>query len=256
MLPLWLHVDYGVLNNAVGAAVLKYEKISAYGSGTRAKYGGSSLPVASAEYPFVSEKTPGFSRPHFLLLKRVFDIGMSLLLLPIVGLVAMVLIVLNPARNPGPLFFVQERMGRDCVRFRAVKFRTMTPTSSIQRSADCPVEADRITPLGRFLRRSRLDELPQVINVLRGEMSLIGPRPDYFEHACHFLKEVPGYRERHSVRPGISGLAQTEVGYVQGTEATRHKVHADLHYISHSGFRLEAWIVWRTLAVVAGRLGS
>ena len=87
-------------------------------------------------------------------------------------------------------------------------------------------------------------------------MSLIGPRPDYFDHAVHFLDEVPGYRERHSVRPGISGLARTEVGYVEGVEATRQKVNADLYYITNSGFALEFWILWRTFAVILGRAGA
>lgn len=188
--------------------------------------------------------------------KRAFDIGMSVLLLPLLGLSALMLLLLNPIRNPGPILFIQERMGRDCKPFRAIKFRTMTPADRIMRSANCPIETDRITSLGRFLRKSRIDELPQVLNVLRGEMSLIGPRPDYYEHACHFLAEVPGYKERHMVRPGISGLAQTEVGYVSGVDATRRKVQADLHYINHSGFRLEAWIIWRTLAVIFKREGA
>ena len=195
-------------------------------------------------------------RPHFLMAKRVFDIVVSVALLPVVAGVAILLIMLNPFRNAGPLFFVQERMGRDCKPFRAIKFRTMKPADAIARTANCPVEMDRITPLGQFLRRTRVDELPQVLNVLMGHMSLIGPRPDYYDHACHFLQEVPGYKERHVVRPGISGLAQTEVGYAQGIEATQRKVHADLHYITHSGFRLEAWIIWRTLAVIFQRKGA
>jgi len=209
-----------------------------------------------AVYPAENEKKPGFERPHFVAFKRVFDIAVSVVLLPVVALIALVLFVGNPFSNSGPLFFIQQRMGRNCKPFQAVKFRTMKPVETITRTVNCPVEEDRITPLGRFLRKTRIDELPQVLNVLKGEMSLIGPRPDYYEHACHFLEEVPGYKDRHVVRPGISGLAQTEVGYVAGTEATQHKVDADLHYISHSGFRMEAWIVWPTLAVIFRRAGT
>lgn len=207
-------------------------------------------------YPFRSQKRPGFARPHFVVAKRIVDIVVSLLLLPVLAVVALILLCVNPFKNPGSLFYVQDRMGRDCEPFRAIKFRTMRPATVIDRSANCPVETDRITPLGAFLRKSRLDELPQVLNVLAGDMSLIGPRPDYYDHACHFLDNVPGYRERHAVRPGISGLAQTEVGYVHGTEATRRKVHADLFYISHSGFRLETWVFFRTLAVVFKQVGT
>jgi lipopolysaccharide/colanic/teichoic acid biosynthesis glycosyltransferase len=95
-----------------------------------------------------------------------------------------------------------------------------------------------------------------VINVIRGEMSLIGPRPDYYPHALVYSDTVPGYRDRYRVKPGISGYAQTEVGYVDGLEGVRAKVAADLHYLRHAGFRLDLWIVWRTLAVVFARQGA
>lgn len=190
------------------------------------------------------------------MLKRAFDIVFSLCLLPILCCTAVCLLVLNPFLNRGPLLYVQPRMGRDCRAFPAMKFRSMLPAQSIARRADDPLEVDRITALGRFLRKSRLDELPQLINVLRGDMSLIGPRPDYFHHARHYLRVIPGYRARHTVRPGISGLAQTQLGYAAGIEATTAKVRADLYYIQNAGFRLEAWIFWRTLVTVLGRHGA
>ena len=238
-----------------GAKTVKYEDFASIASNYSPIDQASSASV-SIRLPFPSKKRPGFVRLHFVVAKRIFDIGMSLILLPVVIFVALVLKVVNPFANSGPVFFVQDRMGKSCEPFRALKFRTMRPVQVIDRSANCPVETDRITPVGAFLRKTRLDELPQILNVLAGDMSLIGPRPDYYEHARHFLTNVPGYRERHAVRPGISGLAQTEVGYVHGTEATRRKVHADLHYISHSGFRLEAWVFFRTLAVIFKRSGA
>ncbi|TNF19090.1 MAG: sugar transferase [Rhodobacteraceae bacterium] len=176
--------------------------------------------------------------------------------MPFVGLTALCLLVLNPFFNRGPLLYVQPRMGRNCRAFAALKFRTMQPAARISRGAHDPLETDRITSLGRFLRRTRLDELPQVINVLRGDMSLIGPRPDYFHHARHNLRVIPGYRQRHAVRPGISGLAQTQLGYAAGLDATTAKVRADLYYIQNAGFRLEAWLFWRTLVVVFCRHGT
>ncbi|WP_254694832.1 sugar transferase [Antarctobacter heliothermus] len=193
--------------------------------------------------------------------KRGFDIVMSVLLLPFLIIFALALLLLNPFYNKGSLFFVQRRMGRNCRSFRAIKFRTMRAVPKISRGADSPLETDRITPLGGFLRKSRIDELPQIINVLFGKMSLIGPRPDYFDHAVEYhaveyLEKIPGYRERHAVRPGISGLAQTELGYVEGMDATRRKVQADLYYISNMSFALEAWVFWRTLSVVARRGGA
>lgn len=195
------------------------------------------------------------SRNGFRSAKRIFDIVVSSLLLPVLVTLAIIVCMLNPFYNKGSLFFIQPRMGKGCVPFKAIKFRTMTAAPEVKRGADCPLEVDRITRLGRFMRKSRIDELPQIINVLRGEMSLIGPRPDYFEHAVKYLELIPGYRERHAVRPGISGLAQTELGYVEGVDATRRKVQADLYYITHQSVALELWIFWRTLSVVARRGG-
>lgn len=118
------------------------------------------------------------------------------------------------------------------------------------------LERHRITRLGRLLRRSRLDELPQIVNVLRGEMSLIGPRPDYLPHALVYVDEIEGYRERHSVVPGISGLAQVSVGYVEGLDGIRAKVAADLHYVRNATIALELWIVWKTLVTVVLQKGA
>ena len=195
-------------------------------------------------------------RSEFEATKRKFDIVVSLLLLPLLVVATVTLFVLNPFFNRGPVFFVQTRMGRGCVPFAAIKFRSMRVAARIYRSSECPLEEERITPLGRFIRKTRIDELPQILNVLRGEMSLIGPRPDYIVHAQKYLQEIPGYRQRHAVRPGISGLAQTEVGYVTGVSGTRRKVMADLYYIRNCDVRMEAWIVWRTLAVILARKGA
>lgn len=188
-------------------------------------------------------------------LKPAFDVVISLCLLPVLAIVALALLVLNPFFNKGPLMFMQTRMGRDCSAFTAIKFRTMVPAARITRTADDPLEQHRITQLGQILRKTRLDELPQIINVLRGEMSLIGPRPDFFHHARKYMRTVPGYRRRHSVRPGISGLAQTDLGYVSSIEGTRLKVKLDLHYVDNLNPRLDAYVFWRTLMTVFGRKG-
>lgn len=186
--------------------------------------------------------------------KRAFDLVFSVLLLIPFVLLAAGLLMLNPIWNRGSLFYRQTRMGKDCKPFTAIKFRSMRD-AKVTRGADDPIERDRITTLGHFLRRSRIDELPQILNVLRGDMSLIGPRPDYFTHAKAYLRQIPDYRARHVVRPGISGLAQVDVGYVEGFEGTHAKVEADLRYIRQAGFRLEMWIFLRTLATVTGRKG-
>ncbi|MET4100769.1 lipopolysaccharide/colanic/teichoic acid biosynthesis glycosyltransferase [Roseovarius sp. MBR-78] len=187
--------------------------------------------------------------------KPAFDIVMSLCLLPVLALICLVLLCLNPFFNRGPLFYMQPRMGRGCRAFSAIKFRSMTSAERIMRSAEDPLEHDRITPLGRIMRRCRVDELPQIINVLRGEMSLIGPRPDYFHHARRYVRNVAGYRRRHDVRPGISGLAQTDLGYVDDSEGTRRKVVLDLRYVDEMSLRLDLYVFWRTLVTVCGRKG-
>ena len=192
----------------------------------------------------------------FAITKRLFDIVLSLLLLPVLAVLAVVLLILNPFMNKGKLFYLQIRMGKDCKAFVAIKFRSMAEASKITRGADDPLEKHRINWLGRMLRKSRFDELPQLVNVLKGDMSLIGPRPDYFHHARRFVKNVPGYRDRHSVRPGISGLAQTEIGYVEGYEATRTKVQADIYYINNACLKMDSWIFYRTLVTVFGLKGT
>lgn len=188
--------------------------------------------------------------------KRSFDIVVALAAMPVVLLVCLILVLVNPFWNPGPLFFQQKRMGRGCDGFTALKFRTMRPSEQIARGPDDPLEHERITPLGRFLRVTRIDELPQFVNVLNGDMSLIGPRPDYWNHAIHYVESIPGYRERHRVRPGITGLAQVDAGYAEGVTATIRKTHHDLRYIRRSGLRMEAYVLWRTLYVVLTGFGA
>lgn len=188
--------------------------------------------------------------------KIVFDlIGACILLIPL-AVVALCLIVLNPLFNAGPLVFRQSRMGQDCRAFTAYKFRSMAQAQAGRRDAFGALEQDRISRFGHLLRSTRLDELPQIINILRGEMSLIGPRPDSFEHACVYVRHIKGYAGRHRILPGISGYAQTEVGYAEGFDAVQRKVDADLYYMAHASFRLDLWITWRTICVVVGRRGS
>lgn len=196
-------------------------------------------------------------RPEgYLWAKRVFDVVVSVALLPVLAVAAFALLVANPFYNRGALLFIQTRMGQDCKPFRAIKFRSMIEVEAVARRADDPLEQDRITPLGMLLRKSRLDELPQILNVLAGEMSLIGPRPDFYDHALVYLDVVPGYRERHAMKPGISGLAQTELGYIEGLAATERKAAVDLYYIRNASLRLDLWVFWRTLCVVLGRGGK
>jgi lipopolysaccharide/colanic/teichoic acid biosynthesis glycosyltransferase len=192
----------------------------------------------------------------FRVIKRTFDIVIAVLALPLILLTALILLIINPIWNAGPLFFMQTRMGRNCQPFRAMKFRTMRPAQQIMRGPDDPLEAERITSVGRFLRRNRIDELPQFFNIIFGQMSLIGPRPDYWDHATHYLDFIPGYRQRHVVRPGITGLAQVDGGYAEGVNATVEKTRHDLRYIRRAGLKMEMYVLWRTIYVVLTGFGA
>jgi len=192
----------------------------------------------------------------FWINKRIFDISVSLLLLPLLFIIVIILPFINYFSNSGRLFFIQERMGKNCEVFHAIKFRTMVPVKEITRKYDDPIETNRITFFGKFLRKSRIDELPQIINVLKGDMSLIGPRPDYYIHALEYLKNVKGYRDRHDIRPGITGLSQIRLGYAEGLEATAKKASIDNYYIQNVGYIIELKIIVNTIITIIRGIGK
>jgi lipopolysaccharide/colanic/teichoic acid biosynthesis glycosyltransferase len=132
----------------------------------------------------------------------------------------------------------------------------MVPIKEITRKYDDPIETNRITFFGKFLRKSRIDELPQILNVLKGDMSLIGPRPDYYIHALEYLKSVKGYRDRHDIRPGITGLSQIRLGYAEGLEATAKKASIDNYYIQNVGYIIELKIIVNTIITIIRGIGK
>jgi exopolysaccharide biosynthesis polyprenyl glycosylphosphotransferase len=151
--------------------------------------------------------------------------------------------------SAGPVFFVQERIGKDGRKFTLMKFRTMRTVE--RRSSEWVKDnGDRITPIGRWLRKFRLDELPQLFNVLRGHMNLIGPRPHPASNYDLFMRHIPFYAFRTTVRPGITGWAQVRYGYANDLKEEIEKMRYDLYYIKHHSLRLDVEIVLRTIAVV------
>jgi lipopolysaccharide/colanic/teichoic acid biosynthesis glycosyltransferase len=197
-----------------------------------------------------------FGNKMFWINKRLFDTFVCLLLIPLLFITSIMLLFFNYFFNPGSLFFIQDRMGKQCSVFSAIKFRTMRSVKEITRKYDDPVETYRITPFGKILRKSRIDELPQILNVLKGDMSLIGPRPDYYIHALEYLKNVKGYRERHTIRPGITGLSQIRLGYAEGLDATAKKVSVDNYYIQNVGYIIELKIVFYTIITIIRGMGK
>lgn len=187
---------------------------------------------------------------------RFVDICFALLAAPIVLAVAIALLVLNPLYNPGPLFFRQKRMGKDCTAFQMWKFRTMLPSTADVRSHDAPLDRHRITRLGALLRKSRIDELPNILNVLRGEMAVVGPRPDAWDHASVYMRTIPRYAQRFVVLPGITGLAQVRSGYADDYKSVCRKARLDSIYVRNRSLRMDTGIVLATVVVMLTGFGA
>jgi len=183
--------------------------------------------------------------------KRLFDIAVSLsaliLLLPLMACTALAI----KLDSPGPVFYRQDRVGRRGETFALLKFRSMgtdAEKDGVPRWASG--KDDRVTAVGGLIRKVRIDEIPQVINVLRGEMSFVGPRPERPYFVESLAKEIPYYSERFRVKPGITGWAQLNYAYGASTADARHKLEYDLYYIRHFGLILDMIIVLQTLRVV------
>ncbi|MDP7024316.1 MAG: sugar transferase, partial [Kiritimatiellia bacterium] len=190
--------------------------------------------------------------PMYRRLKRFLDVGIALtatiVLAPVGLLVAAVIKLAEPG---GPVLYRQERVGRFGHVFPILKFRTMRADAEAESGAVWAMDGDpRITPVGRFLRTSRLDELPQLINVLRGEMSLVGPRPERPEFVEQLVAEIPWYDERENVLPGITGWAQIRYPYGSSVEDARRKLEYDLFYMKFMSMSLDLQIILRTLRIM------
>lgn len=194
--------------------------------------------------------------PKYRIFKFVTDKGAAVVALPVVLVLAACLLVLNPFLNPGPLFFKQDRMGMGGKRFRMWKFRTMRVSPDTARAHDAPLETHRITRFAAWMRRCRIDEVPNFFNVLLGQMSLVGPRPDAWDHSARYVADVLHYSDRFRVRPGITGLAQVHTGYADTGDAIRRKALLDRYYVKHSRIRLELYIMWRTVVVIVTGFGA
>ena len=183
--------------------------------------------------------------------KRLVDLVIAALGLVVLGVAAVCVLVANRFRSPGPLFYQQTRVGKGGRPYQVYKFRSMIPGAEAETGAVWATAGDdRITPVGRFLRKTRLDELPQFINVLKGEMSLIGPRPERPEFVEHLAETIPFYRARHAVRPGITGWAQVSYRYGSSEDDARIKLEYDLYYVNRMSLLLDTRIILKTIQVM------
>jgi sugar transferase (PEP-CTERM system associated) len=190
--------------------------------------------------------------------KRVLDIVVATLGLSIAGPIMLLVALAVKATSRGPVLYHQQRVGLGGRIFTVHKFRSMRHNAE---ALTGPVWASktgdpRITPLGRFLRRSRLDELPQLWNVLCGEMSFVGPRPERPEFVSGLTAEIPYYGQRHVVRPGLTGWAQVRYSYGASKEDALEKLQYDLYYIKNLSLALDLLIIVETIKTVVLRRGT
>ncbi len=210
----------------------------------------------------LSENTFGSLMPvaAYLRIKLVLDYIGALIALPLLIVVLAVLWVVVKADSPGPLIYRQQRVGYRGNVFTVFKIRTMlhnVPAPSCERDRSITRDGDpRVTRVGKFLRRSRIDELPQILNILRGEMSWIGPRPEAAALSEWYEREIPFYMYRHVVRPGISGWAQVNQGHVAEVHEVSEKLENDFYYIKHFSPWLDALIIFRTIAIMGTGFGA
>ena len=199
-----------------------------------------SLPMDSAETSI-----------FYSLFSRIFDILSAsiglIFLLPFFPLIALVIYL----DSPGPIFYMQERVGKKGKKFNLYKLRTMIPDAEIDGKAQRALQNDpRVTRVGKWLRKFRLDEMPQLFNVLSGDMSAVGPRPERPSHLIELDKNVPFHRLRNAVKPGMAGWAVINFGYIDDLESARLRLQYDLYYVKHQSIMLDLIILIRTFGQI------
>jgi sugar transferase (PEP-CTERM system associated) len=188
--------------------------------------------------------------------KRAFDVLASLVLLALSSPVLVVTALLIKLTSPGPVFYLQERVGQFGRSFNVVKFRSMRTDAEKDGQPQWAQEHDpRVTAVGRLIRATRIDEIPQIFNVLRGDMSFVGPRPERPFFVRDLAAQIPFYNERHVVKPGITGWAQLNYPYGASVEDAHHKLEYDLYYVKNYSLFLDLLILIQTVRVVLWRDG-
>jgi len=207
-----------------------------------------------AQLVFSGELGP---RPQSLFVQtvanRILSAGGLVLFSPIMLLTALAVRL----SSPGPILYRQVRVGRDDVPFTLYKFRSMRADAEAETGAVWAVKDDpRVTRVGKFIRRFRIDELPQLFNALMGDMSIVGPRPERPEFVQHLSEQIPYYRQRHCVRPGITGWAQINYKYGDTLDDTVAKLEYDLYYIKNLSLRLDTYIIFDTIKAMLHTRGA
>lgn len=195
-----------------------------------------------------------FSRSNhnkfYMVYNRFLDVILSIIGLLVFSALIPIVFILNFLGNKGPLFYKQERVGKNGKPFQIIKLRTMVVDAEKEGAVFAKTNDNRITPLGKFLRKTRLDEVPQFINVLKGDMAVIGPRPERPIFVEQIAQSIPLYQTRHVIKPGLTGWAQVNYPYGQNLEDSLMKLRYDLYYIKHRSLYLDINITVKTLSTV------
>lgn len=193
---------------------------------------------------------------YYLTIKYVWESVLVLVTLPLWLPIALLVSIAVRLDSNGPILFFQERVGKGGRVFRMIKFRSMKIESEQSGLRYATQNDDRITKVGRIIRKFRLDELPQLFQVLTGEMALIGVRPEPKQFVDQYANENPNYMQRHTFKPGITGWAQVEYGYAASGNETMEKLEYDLYYTKNISFALDMLIVFKTIKVILTGFGS
>lgn len=213
--------------------------------------------ITDAEWLLFANQDRSFRPAIYLKIKRVIDLLVSLFGLIFLSPLLLIIAIVVKLTSKGPVFFKQERLGLNEEPFTLIKFRTMIENAEKATGPKWSSKDDpRITPIGRFLRRTRLDEIPQLYNIFKGEMSIIGPRPIRKHFADKLGEKFPFYRLRFMVKPGVSGWAQVNGGYAGSEEAQLEKLEYELFYIKNQSLFLDLIIFFKTIQTVLFRRGE
>ncbi|MBP6942649.1 MAG: sugar transferase, partial [Candidatus Buchananbacteria bacterium] len=215
------------------------------------------IPVEHIEWEWFLSNLNEHSKRTYELSKRALDIIIALIGLSISIVVAPLVALAIKLTSPGPVIFKQVRTGQGGVPFVAMKFRSMRTDAEASGPQWAQKTDPRITPFGRFMRKTRLDEIPQLINVLRGELSIVGPRPERPEFIELLTKEIPFYQQRLLVKPGLTGWAQLNgPAYGGSVPESLEKVKYDLYYIKHRSLILDLTVILKTIKTVISAKGQ
>jgi sugar transferase (PEP-CTERM system associated) len=244
-LPIKELLDFKTRGVAVEEATTFYERVA------------GKIPIENLK-PSWMVFNSGFSVSKRMLVgKRILSIVVSSLLLLLFSPIILLLMLLIKLDSKGPIFYKQERVGQDGRSFMLIKFRSMLENAESDTGPVWSTEGDsRVTRIGRIMRQVRLDEAPQLWNVLRGDMSMVGPRPERPHFVRQLAEAIPFYPLRHVIKPGITGWAQINYGYANTLDHTVEKLQYDLFYIKNMSWVLDALIIFETVKTVLVKKGS